>query len=128
LNIQQRLIGFVTRANWVLFFLFSAAGFLLFSKSFALGIVAGGMIVTVNFHLLAKTLRRALTPPYLASHNAVLAKYYLRFSVSGLVIIFLIGWKIVNPIGLVIGLSVVVASIMLATVVECKNLICKEAV
>jgi hypothetical protein len=128
LNIQQRLIGFVTKANWILFILFSVAGFLLFSKAFALGIVAGGIIVTVNFHLLAKTLRSALTPPYLASHNAVLAKYYLRFSVSGLVIIFLIWGHIVNPIGLIIGLSVVVASIMLATVVECKNLICKEAV
>ncbi|TFG74204.1 MAG: ATP synthase subunit I [Chrysiogenales bacterium] len=128
MTIQQRLIRFVTRANWVLFVLFSVAGFMLFSRTFAMGVVAGGIIVTVNFHLLSKTLRGALTPPYLASHNAVLAKYYMRFSVSGLIIIGLIWKQIVNPIGLSIGLSVVVASIMLATIVECKNLIFKEAV
>ena len=128
MNIQQRLLNFITKTNWILFLLFSIAGFLLFSKNFAIGIVCGGIIVTVNFHMLAKTLRGALTPPYLASHNTVLAKYYLRFFISGLIIFFLIWKQIVNPIGLIIGLSVVVASIMLATAVECKNIICKEAV
>jgi hypothetical protein len=34
----------------------------------------------------------------------------------------------VNPIGLFVGLSVVVASIMLATLLEIKNLFFKEAV
>jgi hypothetical protein len=34
----------------------------------------------------------------------------------------------VNPVGLVLGLSVVVASIILATLREAKNLIFKEAV
>jgi hypothetical protein len=40
----------------------------------------------------------------------------------------LIAGKVVNPIGLVLGLSVVVFSIMLATMCEVKNLIGKEAV
>jgi hypothetical protein len=36
--------------------------------------------------------------------------------------------QIVNPLGLFIGLSVVVASITLATLLEIKHLIFKEAV
>ena len=58
----------------------------------------------------------------------VLAKYYLRFLVSGFIIFLLIAGRIVHPVGLVIGLSIVVFSIILATLCEVKKLILKEAV
>ena len=93
-----------------------------------LGIVAGGLIVSVNFHLLYRTLKKSLTPPHLASPNIVLVKYYIRFIISGLIILFLIAGDYVNPLGMFVGLSVVVASITLATLVEVKNNIFKEAV
>ena len=54
-------------------------------------------------------------------------KYYVRFVVSGIIIFLLIQQRAVNPIGLFIGLSVVVVSIMLATVCELKKVIFKEA-
>ncbi len=128
MDVQQRIINFVTRSNWILFAGTSIAGFVIFSKSVALGIVFGGLLVTINFHLLAKTLKRALTPPHLTSHNVVLAKYYLRFLISGFIIFLLIAGHIVHPVGLVIGLSIVVFSIMLATICEVKKLLFKEAV
>jgi hypothetical protein len=128
LDIQQRIVKFVTRSNWILFGVASILGFALFSVNFALGIFSGGLLVTINFHLLAKTLKKALTPPHLASHNLVLAKYYLRFLVSGFIIFLLIASHIVHPVGLVIGLSIVVFSIILATLSEAKKLIFKEAV
>ncbi|MGD9079162.1 MAG: ATP synthase subunit I [Desulfobacterales bacterium] len=128
MDIQQRIINFVTRSNWILFGTASILGFAIFSKNVALGILFGGLLVTINFHLLAKTLKKALTPPHLASHNLVLAKYYLRFLVSGFIIFVLIAGRIVHPVGLVIGLSIVVFSIILATLCEVKKLIFKEAV
>jgi prepilin signal peptidase PulO-like enzyme (type II secretory pathway) len=128
LEIQQRIINFVTRSNWILFGVATILGFALFAPNVALGILFGGLLVTINFHLLSKTLKKALTPPHLASHNLVLAKYYLRFLVSGFIIFLLIASHIVHPVGLVIGLSVVVFSIILATILEVKKLICKEAV
>jgi hypothetical protein len=127
-NIQQRLLIFVTRSNWALFAVASILSVALFPTGFAHGIFCGGLIVTVNFHLLYRTLKKALTPPHLASHNVVLAKYYLRFVVSGVIIFILILEQVVDPVGLIIGLSVVVASIMLATMREIKLLLCKEAV
>ena len=128
MDIQQRIIQFVTRSNWILFAVTSIAGFVIFSRSVALGIVFGGLLVTINFHLLAKTLKRALTPPDLASHNVVIAKYYLRFLISGFIIFLLIAGRIVHPVGLIFGLSVVVFSIILATICEVKKLLLKEAV
>lgn len=118
---------FVTRTNWVLLAMLGIAGFC-HSPKFAAGIIAGGLIVTVNFHLLYRTLRGALTPPYLASYHSVLAKYYVRFFVSGIIIFFLLFSGVVHPIGLFVGLSIVVFSIVMATILEVKKLILKEAI
>jgi hypothetical protein len=126
--IQQKLLKFITNANWILFAIFIISSFLLFSLDFTKGVIAGGFIVTINFHLLYKTLKKSLTPSKLATHGSVLVKYYIRFIVSGILIFFLINFKIVDPIGLIIGLSVVVASIMLATVYELTKIIFREAV
>ena len=128
MEIQQRILTFVTRTNWILFVVASVAGFLLFPAGYAKGILCGGLLVTINFHLLARTLRSALTPPHLSSHNVVIAKYFVRFIASGFIIFILIAGHFVNPLGLIVGLSVVVASIILATLLEVKNLIFKEAV
>jgi len=128
LEIQHRLIKFITYTNWILFFIASILGFVISPPAFAKGIFFGGLIVTINFHMLSRTLKNALTPPHLSSYNAILAKYYVRFVVSGIIIFILIAKGYVNPIGLIIGLSIVVASIILATIFELKRLIFKEAV
>jgi hypothetical protein len=128
MSIQQRILAFIVRSNWILLILTAGAGHFMFSSRVTLGIIAGGLIVTINFHLLYRTLKKSLTPPHLASPNVVLVKYYIRFIISSLIILFLIAGGYVNPLGLFIGLSVVVASIMLAALYEVKNNIFKEAV
>lgn len=127
MDIQKRILLFITRANWILFAAAVLVGLVAFKFDVALGIFAGGLIVTVNFHLLARTLKKSLTPPHLVSHNVIIAKYYVRFIASGVIIFFLISGHYVDPLGLFVGLSVVVASIVVATVRELKNLIFKEA-
>jgi hypothetical protein len=127
-KIQERILKFVTRTNWVLLVVASALGLVFLPIDFAKGILYGGLIVTINFHLLSRTLKKALTPPHLSSHNVVLAKYYFRFFVSGVILLFLIQGQYVEPLGLFVGLSVVVASIFMATILEVSKLLMKEAV
>ena len=127
MDIQKRILRFITCANWIFLGLAVLIGWVALQRDFTLGILAGGLIVTINFHLLARTLKKSLTPPHLASHNVIIAKYYIRFIISGVIIFFLISGHYVDPLGLFIGLSIVVASIVVATVRELKNLIFKEA-
>ena len=127
MEIQERLVKFVIRANWVLFFIAGITGLFFMPPDFTKGIIFGGLIVTINFHLLYRTLKKAFSPPYLASTRVVLGKYYIRFIISGLIIFVLISEHFVDPLGLFVGLSVVVASIMLATVRELTKYIFKEA-
>ena len=120
---QRRIVTFVTRANWTILAAATLGALFFTPLRTALGVFSGGVLVTVNFHLLARTLRGALTPPHLASHHTVLAKYYVRFLISGFIIFALIAGGVVDPLGLVAGLSVVVASIILATMREVTKLI-----
>ncbi|MBU4344616.1 MAG: ATP synthase subunit I [Desulfobacteraceae bacterium] len=128
MKIQQRILKFVVVTNWTLFSVASIVGLILSPPHFAMGIIFGGLIVTINFHLLYRTLKKALTPPHLASLWVVLSKYYIRFIVSALIIFVLISRRYVDPIGLFIGLSIVVVSITLATMCEFKKLFFKEAI
>lgn len=125
--IQQRLLKFISRANLVILILISGVTLMAAGRDFAMGVIAGGLIVTVNFHLLYRTLKRSFALPRVASVKMILLKYYIRFTISGVIIFFLVSRHIVDPLGLFIGLSIVVASIILGTVCEAKKLIYEEA-
>ena len=128
MNLQARILFFISRSNWILLFSGAAVGLMFFRFDFTLGILAGGLIAVLNYHLLARTLEKSLRSPKLASISSIIAKYYLRFIASGIVIFLLVAGHYVDPIGLFVGLSVVVASIFAATAVELTKLIFKEAV
>jgi hypothetical protein len=121
MDTQKRILKFVVITNWVLFTAVTTGGFALLPKLFALGILAGGLIVTVNFHLLWRTLKKAFQPDRLVSHHVVIAKYYMRFFISAIILMILISQHWVDPLGLFVGLSIVVTSIMLATLFELKT-------
>lgn len=128
ISTEQRIVNFVTRTNWVLFAGLTVAGLLYLNAKATAGVVCGGLIVTVNFHLLARTLKNAFVPSRVVPKNLILAKYYMRFFISGILLFILMATHLVDPLGLIVGLSVVVASMMLATICEIKKILFKEAV
>jgi len=88
------------------------------SLPFILGVAAGGFLVTVNFSLMCRSLKEALTPPYVTSMNTALFKHYLCFAISVVIISTLIVGHYVHPLGLVIGLSTIVGGFFLAALRE----------
>jgi hypothetical protein len=128
MNDQENILKLITWLNWVLFAVASIIGLMVASQKFALGIILGGIIVTINFHLMASAIRKALSMGRASSGTTVIVKYFIRFILSGILIFALIKGQIVHPIGLVIGLSIVVSSILIATMNELTKTIFKEAV
>ena len=129
----QKLIDFVTRTNWFLFVAVSLIGLIIAPAKVALGITLGGLIVAINFHLLKNTLKNMFRPEVVLERGRsivgnILIKYYIRFVISAALILVLISKNIVHPLGLLVGLSVVVASIFVATAIEIKKILFKEAV
>jgi len=94
---------------------------------FALGVGIGGLIILVNFHLLYRILKKAFIPERLASPKSVIIKYYLRLLGTGVVLYFLIAKRLVDPLGLVVGLSVVVIALTLLGFNEMRKILFKPS-
>lgn len=127
MDIQLRIVKFITHSSWVLLFLVGTLSVVVATVPVTLGIVAGGLLVNSNFYFMYRSLKKSLTPPNLSTTKSIFAKHYLRFFFSIMVIYVLVSKNVVNPGGLLIGLSVVVASIMIASLCELKKIIFKEA-
>jgi len=129
----EKIVNFVTRTNWLLLIATSSLALMTTPTEVSLGVLLGGLIVAVNFQLLKKTVVNNFRPDVVSEKGGsfignILVKYYIRFVISGGLIFLLISNHIVHPLGLLAGLSVVVASMFLATVLELTRLFFKEAV
>jgi ATP synthase I chain len=113
--------------NGAVFALLLLGSLILMPPLFTLGVGMGGLIVLINFHLLSRILKKAFIPDRLARPKVVIAKYYLRLLGTGLILYFLIAKKIVDPLGLVVGLSVVVINLTLLGCNEMRKILFREA-
>ncbi len=117
-------------ANWVVLAALVLAGWLWQGGDFALGVLVGGLVVVVNFHLLHRTLKGTLERAAAGDVETdkgrarawFAARQLLRFFALLVIIYFLVtrGW--VNVIGLIVGLSTVVVTLMLAAIQEMLKL------
>ena len=113
--------------NLATFAVLSAGALALASWRSALGVVVGGLIALVNYRLLERTVRGAILPRNKHGVMAkVLVKYYLRFGATALVLLLLVRQGLVEPLGLLVGLSVVVVTIVIWGACQARKL-SKEA-
>jgi|UniRef100_A0A7C5AME6 hypothetical protein len=120
-------------ANWLLLAVLVVLGYLGQGRPFALGVLAGGLLVVLNFHWLHHNLRglfeRAAQLPEGQRGPAKVffaARQLTRFFVLLACIYFLLRQEWVNVVGLVIGLSTTVLTLMLAALIEVIKLIIKK--
>jgi hypothetical protein len=109
------------KLNWLLLLVMSAAGWLFFTPHFAKGLFVGGIIANISFSLLRKDLTKALSGPLNSAKARFLLKYYIRLTVLALVLFFLIRYRSIHIIGLMVGLSTVVISIGITVVDAAKK-------
>jgi len=121
-------------ANWSVMAVLVLAGFCWRGQEFALGILVGGLVVVINFHLLHYALRGTLEQlahhPQEGSSRAkafLAARQLLRFFALLGIIYLLVSHGWVNIFGLLLGLSTVVITLMLAALGETIKLKNKEA-
>ena len=99
--------------NWIIILLFSSISFFTLSHSYTLGIIVGGLVNTVNFVFLQRTLKKAFGTDFRrkTKKTLIFIKYYFRLLILGIIIFILLKYQLVAPVGLVIGLSTVVVAI-----------------
>jgi hypothetical protein len=121
-------------ANWTSLALLVVLGYLWQGRQFALGVLLGGLLVVLNFHWLHRNLKGLLgVAPELPEGQRGQAKAFfaarqlLRFFVMLVVLYMLLRLDWVNVIGLVVGLSTIVLTLMVVAVIEVIKLMKKEA-
>jgi ATP synthase I chain len=120
-------------ANWSVLAVLVLAGYLWLGREFALGVLVGGLVVVINFHLLHQALRGTLGQLANRPQEGTRARAFfaarqlLRFFVLLAIIFLLVGQGWVNIFGLLVGLSTVVLTLMLAALHETIKLKNKEA-
>jgi len=110
----QRFHNILRMLNWVVLLCFSLASYFSMSPYWTAGVILGGLIAIANFNVLQHTVRRAFSTEgiHQGARFSIVGKYYLRLLALGVILYVLItrGW--IDPVGLAVGLSTVVLSIV----------------
>lgn len=98
--------------NWIVLCLFTAISLTFFSDEFTMGILLGGLISIVSFSWRQRDLRIVFRNLTERSKASIMARYFIRFTVSAILIYLIITKTSADVIGLLIGLSIVVFNVM----------------
>jgi len=111
---KDKLLRQIKKNNWIFLLILGSLSSVFMSATFTLGVILGGLIIIANFSVLQHTIRSAFSDQgaMRGKKISVIAKFYFRLAIMGLIIYILItnGW--VNPLGLTVGLSIVIFSIL----------------
>ena len=110
----QRFHNILRMLNWLVLLCFSLASYFSMSPYWTAGVILGGLVAIANFNVLQHTVRRAFSPEgiHQGARFSIVGRYYLRLLALGVILYILItrGW--IDPVGLAVGLSTVVLSIV----------------
>jgi small-conductance mechanosensitive channel len=120
----------LNRLNWLILLLLASASCFVMSPAFTAGIIIGGLMVIVNFHALQHTIRQGFLPNDTQKPRkvSVIAKYYIRLAAMGGVIYLSLSQKWIDPVGLTVGLSIVVMGIVSLGIQMIRKTFSKETV
>ena len=116
INQDEQLLQQITRRNWIILALLTAASIAWQAADVTLGVFSGGLVAIVAYHWRYRALKKLLAAPGTGAAKSFQFGYIFRLVFIGCAIFLLIARFEVNPIALVVGLSVVVLNILWATV------------
>jgi len=126
----EKTYGDLRKLNWFSLLIMSLISYFFLSRSLTLGVILGGLIVIANFSVFQRSIRGGfLSEGTVRTTNFfVVIKFYLRLLVLAIIIALLVKWKWADPVGLALGLSTVVISIVSFGVKRALSSVIGEAI
>lgn len=109
----EELPAQLSRRNWVVLAFLLVLSLPFAHWPFSLGVLCGGLLAIGAFHWMRRSLQQLLAE---ASRFGFHFSYFLRLLVLGILIALLLAVVKIHPIGLLVGLSVVVINLLWLTV------------
>ncbi|WP_020674549.1 ATP synthase subunit I [Geopsychrobacter electrodiphilus] len=114
-NRDDQLLKDIGRLNWFVLVFMVLVSLFWRSAPVTLGVVAGGLLVILNFGWMGRSLMKVISSPQAYSPRGFKRNYFFRLLFVGSTIFLLLVRGGVDPLALVFGLSVVVISLLLTT-------------
>ena len=111
----------VEMGNWLLLLLLCLGGVLVTDRHITTSILIGGAIANFSFGFLKKDLTKLFGGSLEGVKARFFLRYYLRFAALVALLFVLVQRRHVDVIGLLVGLSTVVLSILCTLIIETKK-------
>jgi hypothetical protein len=112
---DENIVTVLNLGSLALLALFAIGGVIFISGRFAAGVLLGGVLAIANFNWQHSIIKRALLLSTEKAGRFAQARYVLRLTILALLIWCLIVRVGIDPIGLLLGLSVLVVNIFALT-------------
>ncbi len=112
---DDQLLGQLARRNWLVLALLLLISVFWRSPQLSAGVLAGGLLAIGGFLWLQRSLHRAIADPAQYGARSFQVSYLLRLAALALLLLIMVALVKVHPIGLALGLSVVVINIFWTT-------------
>ena len=110
-DVDEELLGEIARRNWVILAVLVVLSLAWRSLDITLGVFSGGLVAIIGYRWLYRSLRKMLDSPSRGSARSFQFSYFVRLGALGASLFLLIALARVHPVGLAVGLSVVVINI-----------------
>ena len=114
--------------SWGILLVLTSISYFVMSHTFTFGIVVGGVTAMASFHMLQHTIRKGFTPERILIRKkaSIITKFFLRFGAMGALIYMVISRQWVHPVGLTVGLSIVIISIVILGIMSIRRMFLEE--
>lgn len=109
------LLDQIARRNWIVLALLLVFSLPFGTRPFILGVLAGGLVAIVAWRWLHRSLKQTLAGPEQGAARRFKFNYFIRLATLAVLLYGLIAVVRVHPIGLAVGLSVVVLNLLWTT-------------
>jgi hypothetical protein len=115
-NKDDLLLDELAQRNWIILIVLVLLSLLWQSLPVTMGVLAGGVLVIINYRWLGRSLFKVLGDPHLGAAKGFKRNYLFRLLFIASAIYLLLVRGGVHPLALVVGLSVVVINLLITTV------------
>lgn len=112
---DAELVERLARRNWIVLGLLVAGSLIFRSFEVTAGVVAGGLIAILGFGWMRRSLGRIMQNPGRRAAAKYKFTYFLRLGTIGVLIWAVLVYGRVHPVGLIVGLSVIVVNLFWVT-------------
>ncbi len=110
------------RRNWWILGLLLVGSVLLCPTRFTAGVAAGGLLSILGFYTLQGVVSRLLRLPAYKARIRIVIYHYARLAFLFGILALIMALQTVDPLALVLGLSVVVLNLFLTTLIDRRKI------